>query len=313
MEKVRKRGYVICGVSNNAPGFSQVDKAGKWTGFEMDFCAALAAAVLGRSEAVKFRPLSAAARFSKLRDGDVDVLVNAASWTLGRATDRGIRYVSPLFYEGMGLLVRRDQDIASAMELTGAAFCALVGTPAKRDIERFFGSRNMSHEIVTFDTWDEAVKSFKSKRCQVLSADLSTIAMQLASMPDKDEYMILPEVIAQEPLGPAVRWEDERWFEIVRWTIFALIKAEELGVSSQNIDSMRGRENPVIRRYLGEDGPVGKSLGLPQGWTYQMIKQVGNYGEIFFRNLGAGSPLKMRRRLNNLWSSGGLFAVPTFR
>ncbi len=312
-EKVKQRGHVICGVSKDMPGFSQVDKAGKRTGFEIDFCAALAAAVLGRSDAVKFRALSAVTRNAKLRNGDVDVLLANSSWTLSRGVDRDVRIVSSFFYEGMGLLVRRDQDIASALELTGAAFCTLAATPAQHDIARYFGSRNMSHEILAFDTWDETVRSFKSRRCQVLSAELSVLAAQLSAMPDKEDYMILPELIAQEPLGPAVRRGDERWFGIVRWTIFALIKAEELGLSSTTIESARGKDNLIIRQFLAEDGLIGKSLKLDRGWTSRVIKQVGNYGEIFARNFGAKSPLKRRRQLNRLWSKGGLLAAPAFR
>ncbi len=313
LEKVKQRGHVICGVSKAMPGFSQVDKSGKWSGFEIDFCAALAAAVLGRRDAVKFLSINAAARIAKLRNGDVDVLVASSSWTLSRATDRGVRIVSPLFYEGMALLVRRDQDIASAFELTGAAFCTLAASPAQRGIARYFGSRNMSHEIVAFDTWDEAVKSFKSRRCQVLGAELSVLALQLSSMPDKADYMVLPELIAQEPIGPAVKRGDERWFDIVRWTIFALIKGEELGLSSTTIEAARAQDNPIIRQFLAEDNVIGKSLKLEPGWTGRIIKQVGNYGEIFARNLGAGSPLHRRRQLNKLWSNGGLLAAPAFR
>ena len=313
LEKVRTRGHVVCGVSKNSPGFSHVDRTGHWSGFGVDFCAALAAAAIGRADAVVYRSLSAAARLSALKSGDVDVLVHNSSWTLGRATDLGLRYVSPLFYEGMALLVRRDQNIASAMELAGGAFCTLAATPSPRDIASYFGSRKMAYEIVTFDTWDEAVKAFKSKRCQVLSAESSTIAVQLASMPDKSEYMILPEMIAQEAMAPAVRSGDEGWYEIVRWTVFALIKAEELGLSRKNVEGLRAQDNKRVQQFLGVDGHTGKTLGLSKTWTYLVVSQVGNYGDIFERNFGADSPLKMSRGLNHLWSDGGLLAAPAFR
>ena len=313
LAKVRARGHVICGVSNNSPGFSKVDKSGKWSGFEVEFCAALAAAALGNAEAVKYRPLTAGARFKALQSGEIDVLVHNTSWTLGRVANFGIRYVSPLFYEGTGLVVRREQDIASAMELTGAAVCTLGGTSAERSVAYYFSSRKMSYENVTFDTWDEAVKAFKSKRCQVLSADMSMIASQLSSMPDNSDYMILPELIAQEPLSPAVRTGDEGWFEIVRWTIFALVKGEELGLSSLNIDKMRARAAPHVRQFLGIDRHIGTALELPGDWTYQVIRQVGNYREIFARNFGSSSPLKMQRKLNRLWVAGGLLSAPSFR
>ena len=313
LQQVRQRGHIICGISKETAGFSELDESGKWSGFEIDFCRALAVVVFGQRDAVKLVSLAARSRFKALRKRQIDVLVRNADWSLRRANEQGLRYVSPLYYEGTGLLVRRDQDIASAMELTGAAFCTLKATPAQRDIAIFFGSRNMAHEIVSFETWAEAVGAFKSRRCQVLSARLSLIAAWLASAPESSDYMILPEMIGQEPLGPVVRAGDEEWFEIVRWTIFALIRAEELGLTSQNIDERRGQNSLAVRQFLGSGSYAGRSFSLAPDWIYQLIKQTGNYGEVFARNFGPGSSLNMQRRLNHLWSGGGLLAVPTFR
>ena len=309
---VQARGYVSCGVPKSVPGFAVHDKAGKWSGFAVDLCAALASAVLGDRKAVRYYPLPPAGRNKAISLGKIDVLLAGTSWTLGRASNMAIRHVTPVLFDTTRLLVRREQDIASAMELTSAAFCLVSGMQAQTDIAAYFGSRKMSYEVVSFDTWDEALKAYQTKRCQVLAADAITIAAQLAAMPDSGQHMILPEVVAQEPISPLVRAGDETWFEIVRWTVFALIKAEELGITSENVDALRVAGSQTVRQFL-EVAQGHQPFGLANDWIFQVIRQNGNYGELFERNLGRNSSLKMERKLNRPWSAGGVFAAPAFR
>jgi general L-amino acid transport system substrate-binding protein len=313
IDTVRARGYLICGVAEGAPGFSQVDDRGVWTGLDVDFCAALATAIFGRKDAVKFRALSAAERFSNLKSGDVDILARSATWTLSRDTDLGARFVSALFYDGLGLLVRRSQGVASVLELSGAMICVSAGGPARQQLEEYFSQRGMKFTAVPFERWNEAIQAYQNKRCTALAADVSALALVRATLGNIADNQILPETMSKEPLGPVVRLGDEHWFGIVRWVLFALVAAEEYGLTPATVDAGRSSHLTEVRRLLGTDGDLGTSLGLSRDWAYQLIKQVGNYGEIYERNIGLRSALKLERGVNSLWSKGGLMYAPPFR
>ncbi len=313
LEAVRARGHVICGVADGPLGFSHIDERGTWSGLEVDFCAALAAAVLGNREAVKYRPLAIAERFAALRSKDVDVLASSATWTLSRDMDLGARFVETLFHDGQGLLVRRSQGVASALELSGATICVSTSGSAQQNLDDFFSQRGMRFTTVTFDKWEAAVQAYFSKRCTALSADVSALALVRAGAGGPNEHQLLPELLSKEPLGPVVRQGDERWFGIVRWVLFALITAEEYGITSSNIVGARASHLVEVRRLLGTDGDLGASLGLSRDWAYQVIRQCGNYAEMFERNVGMKSPLRLERLANNLWSKGGLMQAPPFR
>lgn len=311
--KVRARGHLICGVSEAAPGFSTVDDKGQWSGMDADFCAALAAAVLGDRRAVKYRALSAADRFRSLSSGDIDVLSGATSWTLTRDTELGIRFVGVLFYDGQGFLVRRAHALTSVFELSGASICALAGTTADKGLTDFFRARQMRYQLVSTARWEDLVKAYASDSCTLLSGDVSALALERGRLANPPDHIILPEVVLKEPLGPAVRQGDEQWHSIVRWTLMALVMAEELGVTSQSVEEQR--ESPVlaVRQLLGADGEPGQALGLPKDWGFQVIRQVGNYGEIYDRAFGANSPIRLERGANALWTQGGLMYAPPFR
>ncbi|MEZ5908934.1 MAG: amino acid ABC transporter substrate-binding protein [Hyphomicrobiaceae bacterium] len=313
LDKVRKRGHVVCGVSQGLAGFSNPDKAGNWTGLDIDFCRAVAVAVFGKASAVKFRPLTSKERFPSLQSGDVDVLSRNTTWTMGRDTASGIRFVGTIYYDGQAFMVRKALGVTSARELTGASVCTNAGTTTEANIADFFRSRKMRYEIVTFEKTDEVLKAYEAKRCDVYSSDASGLAAQRLRLAAPEQHMILPEIISKEPLGPVVRQGDERWFSIVRWTLFALINGEELGLTSQNVESMRATPNPEIRRFLGLEGSFGKRVGLAADWAAQIVRQVGNYGEIFERHLGSQSPLKITRGLNRLWNKGGIMYAPPIR
>ncbi len=314
LDEVRKRGHLICGVAEGPLGFSHLDERGTWSGLDVDFCTALASAIFGRRDTVKFRALTAADRFAALKAGDVDVLGRAATWTLSRDTDLGARFVTPLFHDGLGVLVRRSQGVSSALELSGATFCISSGGPAQSHLEEYFTHRGMKFAPILFEKWEDAIQAFQNKRCTGLSADLSALALVRSTIGGgSDEYQVLPEIMSKEPLGPAVRLGDDQWFAIVRWVLFALLTAEEHGVTSSNVDMARNSHAVEVRRLLGVDGDLGASLGLNRDWAYHVIKNVGHYGEMFERNLGMRSSLKLERGPNNLWSKGGLLYAPPFR
>lgn len=313
LENVRARGHLLCGVAEGPLGFSHLDERGAWSGLDVDFCAGLAAAVLGRKDAVKYRPLSMTQRFTALQAREVDVLARSATWTLSRDTDLGARYVGTSFHDGQGLLVRRTQGISSALELTGATVCIPAGGPARQHLEEFFGQRGMRFTPLPFDKWEEMIQAYVNKRCTALSADASALALVRAGIGGSGEHQMLPETLSKEPLGPVVRQGDDRWFSVVRWVLFALIAAEEHGLTAANVDAARSSPIVEVRRLLGIDGDLGASLGLTRDWAYQLIKQCGNYGEIYDRNVGARSPLKLERHANNLSSKGGLMTAPPFR
>lgn len=313
LDTIRARGYLLCGIGEPQPGFSNVGPSGERSGLDVDFCTALAAAVFGSKDAVKFWPLSANDRFKALQAGDVDVLARGATWTLSRDTELGARFTGVLFYDGQGFLTRRGNAVASVLELSGASVCALPGAMGEQGVADFFGTQRMRYQIVSQDSWEDLVKAYAAGNCTVLTGDMSLLAETRSKLKVPGDHMILPELITKEPLGPAVRQDDPQWFAVVRWTLMALVEAEELGLTSANVDAQRAATDPSIRRFLGLEANLGQALGLPRDWAYQVVKTVGNYGEIFDRTLGARSELKLARGLNNSWTKGGLMYSMPFR
>ena len=313
LEEVQKRGVLQCGVSTGLPGFSATDEKGNWKGLDVDGCKAIAAAVLGDASKVKYVPLNAKERFTALQSGEIDVLVRGTTWTLVRDTSLGLNFAGVNYYDGQGFMVSKKLGLKSAKELDGASFCIQAGTTTELNLADYMTENNMKFEPIVFDTHDQTIKGFEAGRCDCLTSDQSQLYGLRTHLPNPEEAVILPEIISKEPLGPVVRQGDDGWFNIVRWTFFAMLNAEELGVSSKNVDEMKNSKKPAIRRLLGLEGIKGKSLGLADDWAYQIVKQVGNYAESFERNVGQGSPLKIRRGLNALWKDGGIQYAPPMR
>lgn len=312
LDDIRARGHVVCGVGIDAKGYAVADKQGAWSGMSVDFCRALAAAVLGNKTAVKFEPIPAAEQIAAVRSGRVDVLSSNIAMTSYLDTALGVRFPGVLVHEGQGFLVRKANNITSALELSGARICVAAETKTEQAVADYFGGLKMPVDLVKTGLWSEAVRAYAGKTCQVLTADQPTLALARVALADAEEHTILPEVAAKHAVGPIVRQGDGTWFGIVRWTLFALVAAEEMGITSANADTVRTAGSPEARRFLGADKNVGKLLGLDADWTLRIVRQVGNYGEIFDRNLGQKSPLKLERRLNNLASKGGLLFAPRF-
>jgi general L-amino acid transport system substrate-binding protein len=313
LDSVKKKGFVQCGVNTGLPGFSAADDQGNWKGLDVDLCRAVAAAVLGDADAVKFTPLTAKERFTALQSGEIDVLSRNTTWTLTRDSSLGIHFAGVTYYDGQGFLVKRDLGVRSALELDGAAVCVLAGTTTELNLADYFRANRMKYEPVVFENSDQTIGGFEAGRCDVLTSDQSQLYALRIKLKDPESTMVLPEVISKEPLGPAVSQGDDEWLNLVKWTIFALINAEELGVTSSNVDTMKGSTDPGVKRLLGMSGGTGTGFDLEDDWAYKVVKQVGNYGEIFERNLGEGSPLGIARGLNALWSRGGIQYAPPFR
>ena len=313
LEAVKKKGFVQCGVNTGLPGFSNADDKGNWTGLDVDLCRAVSAAVFGDASKVRFTPLTAKERLTALQSGEIDVLSRNTTWTLTRDSALGLHFAGVNYYDGQGFLVKKSLGIKSAKELDGASICILSGTTTELNVADYFRSNGMQYRPVVFDTGDLTIKSFEAGRCDVLTSDQSQLYGLRIKLAKPDEAAVLPEIISKEPLGPVVRQGDDEWFNIVRWTLFAQINAEELGVSSANVDQMKASANPEIRRVLGVEGDKGKDLGLSNEWIYNIVKQVGNYGEVFERNVGQQTPLKIERGLNALWARGGIQFAPPVR
>jgi len=310
---IRARGYIVCGVGDGPAGYSTTSVQGVWSGISADFCRALAAAVIGSKEAVRFRLLAAAEHISALQAGEIDVLARHTGMVPGQDASLGIRLAGILVYDGQGFMVSRSQNITSALELSGARICVTRESEAGHRISGYFTSLSMPFELVNFEKWQDAVMAYADKVCQVLSADLSDLALARQGLGDAGEHVILPELAFKQPTGPAVRQGDDEWFSVVRWTLYALIAAEQLGITAANVDSAKSATNAEVRRFLGIDMDLGTRLGLSADWTQRIVRQVGNYGELFERHLGRKSPLRLERRLNNLSSNGGLHYAPSFR
>lgn len=312
-ESVRQRGYVVCGVGQRSPGFAMADERGVWSGLEVDFCHAIGAAVLGKRDAVKLRPTSPQERFAVLKSGEIDVLLRSTPWTFARDAEGDLHFVGALYYDGHRMLVRRTQAVASVLELSGATICVEAGSTSEQAVAEFFAARKMRYEPILSPRWEDALKNYLSRSCTALSAEGSTLAQARIRLDQPSDHLMLPELISKEPLGPFVRQSDQRWATIVRWVLHALIAAEELGITSSNVDAMRASGLAEARRLLGSESALGPALGLPLDWAFQAIRQVGNYGEIFERNLGMRSTLKLERGPNNLWVKGGQMYAPPFR
>lgn len=311
-DAVKTRGFVKCGVNTGLPGFSVADEKGVWKGMDVDVCRAVAAAMFGDASKVKFTPLTAKERFTALQSGEIDVLSRNTTWTLTRDGGLGLDFTGISYIDGQGFLVRKKLGVKSAQELSGATVCVGSGTTTELNLADYFTLHKMKFTPVVYDTSDETVKAFAAGRCDVLTSDQSQLYALRIKLAEPDSAIVLPEVISKEPLGPAVRRGDDEWFKLVRWTLFAMLNAEEVGVDSHNAEQMLASKNPDVRRLLGAD-VIKHGLGVRDDWAYQVVKQVGNYGEVFERNVGSGSPLKIARGQNALWTGGGLMYAPPIR
>lgn len=310
LDSVKEKGFVQCGVSTGLPGFSNADSAGNWQGLDVDVCRAVAAAVLGSASKVKYTPLTAKERFTALQSGEIDVLSRNTTWTLTRDASLGLNFAGVNYYDGQGFMVTKSLGVKSALELDGAAVCIQAGTTTELNLADYFRVNGMKYNAITYDTSDATVKGFEAGRCDVLTSDQSQLYALRIKLKNPDSAIVLPEVISKEPLGPVVRQGDDKWFNIVKWSLMAMVNAEELGVGMKNADSMKTSENPGIARLMSGQG---EKLGLDDDWAFNIVKQVGNYGESFERNVGMSSPLKISRGLNALWSKGGLQYAPPVR
>ena len=315
LDTVKARGVLICGVAaGGLAGFMLADSQGKWTGLDVDVCRAVAAVLFGDSEKVKYVPLSGQQRFTALQSGDVDMLSNNSTWTLTRDTALGLDFTGVTYYDGQGFMVPKKLGVKSAKEMNGATICVPSGSTTELNIADYFRANKMTFKPVIIEDADQIRAAFFAGRCDVYTGDRARLyATRAANTTNPDDYVILPEVISKEPLGPLVRHGDNQFADIVRWAQYAMIEAEEYGITSQNVDEMLKSENPSIKRILGVTPGMGKALGVDEKWVYAIVKQVGNYGEAFERNLGMGSPLKIDRGMNKLWTEGGLQYAPPIR
>jgi general L-amino acid transport system substrate-binding protein len=311
LKTVKDRGSLLCGVSQGLPGFSNPDDKGHWTGLDVDFCRAVAAAIFDDPNKVKFTPLSAKDRFEPLKSGQIDVLSRNTTWTSSR--DAIFNFVGVTYYDGQGFMVRKALKVNSALELNGASVCTQSGTTTELNLADYFRANNMKYEVVAFGSADETIKAYESGRCDAFTTDVSQLYAEKLKLTNPNDHVILPEVISKEPLGPLVRQGDDQWFDIVKWVLFAMLNAEEMGISSRTLGEAMKSKQPDIRRLLGVEGSFGPQLGLPRDWVVRIVKHVGNYGEVFDRNVGAGSKLGIARGLNRLWTKGGIQYAPPVR
>jgi general L-amino acid transport system substrate-binding protein len=312
LDAVKDKGFIQCGVSQGLPGFSNPDDQGNWTGLDVDFCRAMAAAVMGDAEAVKFTPLSAKVRFTALTSGEIDVLSRNTTWTMSRDTDFG-EFVGVNYYDGQGFMVPKSLGVASALELSGAAVCTNTGTTTELNVADYFRANSMDYTVVAFEKADEVVAAYDSGRCDVYTTDRSGLAAQRTKLGKPDDHVVLPEIISKEPLGPLVRHGDNEWGDIARWTLSCMINAEEMGVSSANVGEMASSSNPGIKRLLGTEGDLGSKIGLSNDFCANIVASVGNYAESYDRNVGPDTALKLDRGVNALWSQGGILYAPPMR
>ncbi|GGC06287.1 amino acid ABC transporter substrate-binding protein [Marinobacterium zhoushanense] len=313
LDSVKSKDFVKCGVTSGVPGFSVPDEKGNWQGLDVDVCRAVAAAALGDASKVKFIPLNAKERFTALASGEIDVLSRVTTWTLTRDSQLGINFAGVNYYDGQGFLVKKDLGLTSVKELDGATICVQSGTTTELNMADYFRTHGLENKTVVFDTNEEAATAFDTGRCDAFTTDLSQAFGLRTRMADPDSVVALPEVISKEPLGPVVRQGDDQWFNVVKWSLNAMINAEELGITMANVDEMKSSDNPNIKRLLGGEEGLAKGLGIAEDWGYQIVKQVGNYGEAFDRNVGKDSPQKITRGLNNLWNNGGIMYAPPVR
>src|SRR5262245_6607132 len=314
LDDVRRRGVLRCGVNTGLAGFAAPDDKGEWRGIDADFCRAVAVAVLGDASKVKYVPTNAKERFTALQSGEVDLLARNTTWTFSRDTDLGFDFVGVNYYDGQGFMVRKSLNVKSALELNGASVCVQTGTTTELNLGDYFRANNMELKPVVFEKNEEARQAYDEGRCDAYTTDASGLAAERSVLAQPGDHIILPEIISKEPLGPLVRHGDNRWGDVVRWSLNAMIIAEEFGVTQANLDEQKASsQNPEVRRLLGVEGEMGKMTGLSNEWAYNIIKAVGNYGESFERNVGLKTPLQLARGLNDLWSRGGLLYAPPIR
>ncbi len=314
LKTVQNRGKLICGVNSQVPGFGYVDSAGNFSGFDIDFCRALAAAIFGDATKVEFRPLTAAERFTALQSGEIDVLIRNTTWTTVRDTELGGNFVHTTFYDGQGLMVPADSGIKTLQDLEGGTICVQTGTTTELNLADKMAEAGISYTPAVFDNADNTFAAYQEGRCDAVTTDKSGLVARRAILPDPQNHVILDITLSKEPLGPMVRHGDDQWFDIVQWMVFVTFSAEEFGITSANVDQVRASAtNPEVKRLLGLEGDLGLKLGLTNDWAYNIIKQVGNYAEIYDRNLGPNTPTYIPRGLNQLYINGGLLYAPPFR
>lgn len=313
LDTIKQRGALTCGVSQGLPGFSDRDGQGNWSGFDVDFCRAVAAAVFNDPKKVTFVPLSALERFDALKDGKIDVLSRNSTWTLNREAGSGMLFAAVIYYDGQGFMVARRLQVTSALELDKASICVQKGTTTELNLADYFRTNSMTYRELAFDTLGDAIKAFDSGQCDVFTADQSALYAERLGLTKPESVEILPDVISKEPLGPVVRSDDITWFNIVKWVGFALVDAEELGIGANNVSEALASTKPDARRFTGADGDFGRRLGLDNAWALQAVHAVGHYGEMFERNIGSDSHLGVPRGLNQLWSQGGILYAPPLR
>jgi len=313
LQDVQKRGMLSCGVSTGLPGFSELDTHGKMTGLDADTCRAVAAAVLGDANKVSFKPLTAKERFTALQSGEIDMLSRNTTWTHTRDTSLGLNFAGVNYYDGQGFMVKKALGVKSAKDLSGATICLQAGTTTELNVSDYFREHGMKYTLVAVETSAASRSAFDSGRCDVLTSDQSQLYSLRTKMDNPANVVVLPEIISKEPLGPVVRQGDDQWFNIVKWTLFAQVNAEEMGITSANADAAKMSTNPGKKRVVGTEGDAGAKLGLSADWAYNTIKQVGNYGEMFERNVGLKTPLAIARGKNALWNKGGLQYAPPIR
>ena len=317
LDDVKAKGFVQCGVHTGLAGFAAPDDQGNWKGFDADFCRAVAAAVFGDPSKVKFVPTNATERFTALQSGEIDLLARNTTWTLSRDTSLGFNFTGVNYYDGQGFMINAQKlpGINSALQLSGAAVCVQTGTTTELNLADYFRANNMEYNPVVFQGFDETNAAYEAGRCDAYTTDQSGLYALRLTLANPDEHVVLPEIISKEPLGPAVRQGDDQWFDIVKWTLFAMIQAEELGITQANVEEMKGSDNPEIKRVLGQEpeSKIGSMLGLDNDWIVKVVSGVGNYGEVFERNIGQDSPLKIARGLNQLWTKGGVQYAPPVR
>jgi general L-amino acid transport system substrate-binding protein len=313
LDTVKQRGSLSCGVNIGLAGFSQPDDKGNWTGLDVDYCKAIAAAVFGDATKVKYVPTTAKERFTALQSGEIDVLIRNTTWTTARDSSLGLIFAGVNYYDGQGFMVKKALGVKTAKELNGATVCVQTGTTTELNLADYFKANKMTYKPVVFEKLDETVQAYLAGRCDVYTTDQSGLYSIRVQQPKPDDHVVLPEIISKEPLGPSVRQGDDQWLTVVKWVHYALLNAEEAGITQANVGEMLNSTNPEVKRILGKDGELGKGIGLGNDFVVNVVKAVGNYGELFERNVGTGSRLNIARGLNNLWSKGGIQYAPPLR
>jgi general L-amino acid transport system substrate-binding protein len=313
LKAVKERGALVCGVSQGLMGFSYTDQKGDWTGFDVDLCRAIAAAIFDDTTKIRFTPLDAGTRFAVLASGDIDVLSRNSTWTLSRETSHNLLFAAVTYFDGQGFLVPKSLKVDSALELNTPSICVQKGTTTELNVADYFGANNIRYDLVSFVTLEEARVAYDQGRCTVFTSDISALHAVRLTLNDVDAHIILPEIISKEPLGPVVRQGDDKWLNIVKWTHYAMVNAEELGISSTTLEQGLKSEKSDVKRLLGTDGNFGEQLGLSNDWATRIIRHVGNYGDVFERNVGMKTALSIPRGINQLWNNGGILYAPPIR